>query len=29
MASHRRTAAAALAVILASVSLYPIFIGVT
>ena len=28
MASHRRTAAAAFAVILASVSLYPIFIGV-
>jgi transglutaminase-like putative cysteine protease len=28
MASHRRTAAAALAVILASVSLYPVFIGV-
>ena len=29
MASHRRTAAAALAVTLASVSLYPVFIGVT
>jgi transglutaminase-like putative cysteine protease len=28
MASHRRTGAAALAVILASVSLYPVFIGV-
>ena len=27
MASHRRTAAAACAVILASISLYPIFIG--
>ncbi|HEY1664291.1 MAG TPA: transglutaminase, partial [Trebonia sp.] len=27
MASHRRTAAAAFAVILASVSLYPVFIG--